>query len=90
MSNNEGTNVEKYISLKQLNKQREKEEKERKEKELLNSIKPCPFCGEEPVVEGFWSTSIECKSPMCVMGRVTTDWEDSLENAVKVWNKRSG
>ena len=76
---------------KENDKQREKEEKERKEKELLNSIKPCPFCGEDPtVVYGlFGNRSIECKSPMCVMGCVVTEYE-KLEDVVKIWNKRSG
>lgn len=52
--------------------------------ERVSKIKPCPFCGGKPIVDKN-QNSVYCAD--CHMG---TPWTDSIEDAIKTWNRRVG
>jgi|APSaa5957512622_1039677.scaffolds.fasta_scaffold166432_2 Lar family restriction alleviation protein len=55
---------------------------------------PCPFCGEEPVVDnsllkGARVWSVACENDDCPVDVETADFE-SIDDAIKAWNQRVG
>lgn len=52
--------------------------------EHVPKIKPCPFCGGKAIVDKN-QNSVSCAD--CHMG---TSWTDSIEDAIKTWNRRVG
>ena len=52
--------------------------------EHVPKIKPCPFCGGKAIVDKN-QNSVSCAD--CHMG---TPWTDSIEDAIKTWNRRIG
>jgi Lar family restriction alleviation protein len=55
---------------------------------------PCPFCGEEPVIDNYllkgmrvWN--VACENDHCLVDVETADFE-SIDEAIKAWNQRAG
>lgn len=48
----------------------------------LPGLKPCPFCGGEPVVKEGKTTFLDCRCGVVM-------WVDDISVAVKSWNSRA-
>lgn len=60
----------------------------------MNAIKPCPFCGAQPVIEkelswkGKYSWAIACNNDNCPMETVWNYGFLSEQEAIKAWHTR--
>ena len=55
----------------------------------MSEVKPCPFCGETPVIvehfkEDLWRLTHRCK----VMGPMVIDWTSDQNKLAQRWNTR--
>lgn len=53
----------------------------------MTDLKPCPFCGEKPLVGCLGgATVIRCSNPRCGVNLYVLEW--LREKAVATWNRR--
>ena len=52
-------------------------------------LKPCPFCGEQPVIENHGQYSVVCDSEKCTVAPMTADGYRTKLAAIKAWNTRA-
>lgn len=56
-------------------------------------LKPCPFCGGEAKVDyainDYNRWGVSCNTCGCVVEVGFGDYEDTVEEAVKAWNRRA-
>lgn len=65
---------------------------------MKETIKPCPWCGETPVIQRYLPTHvpklklyyIECRGVRCRMASVRTHLHQEKADAVAEWNGRRG
>jgi hypothetical protein len=63
------------------------------EKENNKDVRPCPFCGEIPLIskdEGF-PPLLECKSDKCLVQPIASGRfsDDTIEELIADWNVRT-
>lgn len=78
---------------------KEKEERQR----MMENLKPCPFCGEQPVLQkvpirgysGCFHYIVECENPECRCNiklskndTIYNSDKDARQNAINAWNRR--
>lgn len=56
---------------------------------MNNDLKPCPFCGCQPVTHDFFirGHKISCENPKCPI-QPETIWYGYFDAAEKAWNTR--
>lgn len=57
-----------------------------------DSLKPCPFCGEYPIIRKLGYDEewvIECTNPKCAIRPETLSSFDEPEKAIAAWNERA-
>lgn len=56
-------------------------------------LKPCPFCGGEAkvgyAINDYNRWGVSCNTCGCVVEVGFGDYEDTMEEAVKAWNRRA-
>lgn len=56
-------------------------------------LKPCPFCGSEAevgyAINDYNRWGVQCKSCGCVVEVGFGEYDDTLEEAAKAWNRRA-
>ena len=57
----------------------------------MSELKPCPFCGEMPIIHGEESGDyyIECINVGCAC-LPTSCFYETKEQAIEAWNRREG
>ena len=51
-------------------------------------LKPCPFCGKQPVLVHIGNYSVTCDSQECTVAPGTADGFDTAKAAIEAWNTR--
>ena len=62
----------------------------------MKELKPCPFCGGEPLLEPYevrkgYEASIQCNS--CLGRMITITYDDkktAVKKVIEAWNRRAG